>query len=104
MCYHLAIKENDISPSEAFLVGLFSTLDEAMDTPLDDLLDSITLSPNASFALIFGEGTLGHLLQQVKHFEKQEWAKLDTSHIARDDYTNSYQIALHTTQTACYQQ
>ncbi|MEN8169528.1 MAG: HDOD domain-containing protein [Pseudomonadota bacterium] len=101
MCRELAQKELTISSDEAFVVGLFSTLEEALETPLEDLLDSISLSPATAFALIFGEGPLGHLLRQVKHFEKEEWKKLDTHHIARDDYTNSYQNALRNIQTSC---
>ena len=94
MCRGLAEKEGKAIADEAFLVGLLSTLNEALDTPLEDLLDSLALSPDIAFALLFGEGALGHLLEQVKHFEKEEWAELDTTHIDRDDYDNSYQMAL----------
>lgn len=94
MCRALAEKKGNTSADEAFLVGLLSTLDEAMGTPLEDLFDSIALTPEIFFALLFGEGVLGHLLLQVKHFEKGEWAQLDTSQLGRDDYDYSYQLAL----------
>ncbi len=101
MCRALAEKEGSVSADEAFLVGLLSTLNEALETPLEDLLDSLALSTDIAFALLFDEGPLGHLLQQVRHFEKEEWTKLDTSHIARDDYTSSYQIALKNAPAEC---
>lgn len=94
MCRSLAQLETRLPADEAFLVGLLSTLNEALHTPMEDLLDSLALSPDIAFALLFGEGPLGHLLQQVKHFEKEEWGELDTSRIDRNDYANSYQLAL----------
>lgn len=94
MCQDLALKEKLPQISEAFLTGLLSNLEEAMNEPLDDLLDSLALSPDIAFALLFNEGSLGHLLQQVRHFENQEWNKLDTSLIAQDDYSSSYQAAV----------
>lgn len=94
MCRQLAKTDSSLPADEAFLVGLLSTLDEILETPLEDLLDSLALSPEIAFALLFHEGPLGHLLQQVKHYEKEEWSELDTSRIARDDYANSYQLAL----------
>jgi EAL and modified HD-GYP domain-containing signal transduction protein len=95
MCRDLAPAEPPLPADEAFLIGLLSTLDEALNTPMEDLLDSLALSPDIAFALLFAEGPLGHLLQQVKHFEKEEWSELDISELARDDYTSSYQSALH---------
>jgi EAL and modified HD-GYP domain-containing signal transduction protein len=92
MCRDLAQKEG--TTAEAFIVGLLSTLGDRLETPLEDLLDALALSPAIAFALLFNEGPLGHLLQQVKHIEKEEWSELDTSQIARDDYANSYQLAL----------
>jgi len=101
MCQGLAAKDGGSSGEEAFLVGLLSTLDEILETPLDDLLDSLALSPEIAFALHFGEGRLGHLLQQVKHFERGEWGQLDTSRLARDDYSHSYQLALRCAHVGC---
>ena len=64
-CQALARKEGETPPDEAFLVGLLSTLGEALETPLEDLLDTLALSPEIAFALLFAEGPLGQLLQQV---------------------------------------
>lgn len=94
MCRQLAKTDSRLPADEAFLVGLLSTLDEVLETPMADLLDSLALSPEIAFAMLFQEGPLGHLLQQVQHVEKEEWGKLDTSQIARDDYMNSFQSAL----------
>jgi EAL and modified HD-GYP domain-containing signal transduction protein len=95
MCSELAKKEGAASADEAFLVGLLSVLGEALERPLEDLLDSLALAPDIAFALLFDEGPLGHLLQQVRHFENKEWSARDTSHIAQEEYASSYQQALH---------
>jgi EAL and modified HD-GYP domain-containing signal transduction protein len=79
MCRQLAKTDSRLPADEAFLVGLLSTLDEVLETPMADLLDSMALSPEIAFALLFQEGPLGHLLQQVEHIEKEEWSGLDTS-------------------------
>jgi EAL and modified HD-GYP domain-containing signal transduction protein len=101
MCRDLAPAEPPLPADEAFLVGLLSTLDEALNTPMEDLLDSLALSPDIAFALLFAEGPLGQLLQQIKHFEKEEWSELDVSQLARADYTSSYQIALQSAESGC---
>jgi EAL and modified HD-GYP domain-containing signal transduction protein len=100
MCKDLARKDSGSSADEAFLVGLLSTLGDILETPLEDLLDSLALAPDIAFALLFTEGPLGHLLQQVRHVESQEWSELDTRHITRDDYANSYQMALQCAEAA----
>jgi EAL and modified HD-GYP domain-containing signal transduction protein len=93
MCRDLVLRSGTGSADEAFLVGLLSTLGDALETPLEGLLDSLALAPDIAFALLFAEGPLGHLLEQVKHIEKGEWNELDTSQLARDDYSSSYQAA-----------
>jgi EAL and modified HD-GYP domain-containing signal transduction protein len=100
MCRDLAPMETQLSADKAFLVGLLSCLDEALAMPMEELLDALALSPDIAFALLFAEGGLGHLLQQVKHFEQEEWNQLDTSHVDRDRYTSSYQLALQSLQAA----
>lgn len=95
MCRELAHKEGEGYADKAFLTGLLSDLEAQMGAPLENLLDSLALHPDIAFALLFGEGPLGNLLQQVKHFENQEWNELDTRLIAQDEYSSSYQAALH---------
>lgn len=93
MCREMA-RHHNAPPDAAYLVGLFSTLQEVMNEPLDDLLDSVTLDIDIAFALLFDEGPLGHILKQVRLCESGDWEALDTSEINIDDYKQSYQQAL----------
>ncbi len=94
MCRELALSDGVEYADKAFLVGLLSDLETQMETALEDLLDSLALHPDIAFALLFGEGPLGHLLQQVKYVENEQWSKLDTRHITQEGYTASYQSAM----------
>ncbi|MDH5785028.1 MAG: HDOD domain-containing protein [Chromatiales bacterium] len=62
-CRELARKAGNIDIESAFLVGLLADLGSEMEKPLEDLLDSLALSPDIAFALLFGEGALGELLE-----------------------------------------
>ncbi len=101
MCKELVGEDNADLSEKAFLCGLLSSLEETMQTPLETLFDSISLSPDITFALLYGEGPLGHLLRQVEHYEKKEWHELDTSKITRDAYSSCYQRALNNVLRAC---
>lgn len=82
----------------AFTVGLFSTLDAVMDTPMEDLLDTISLRTEIKFALLLKEGPLGDLLQQVLHYENGAWESLDTGKISIDSYRQAYLASLQWTE------
>jgi len=63
-------------PEQAFLVGLFSTLDALMDQPMEELVGGLPLSESAKAALIRGEGALGRLLTALRAYEGGEWSAL----------------------------
>jgi EAL and modified HD-GYP domain-containing signal transduction protein len=90
MCELLGSKIHGINPHQAFTVGLFSTLDAVMDTPMIELLDTISLSSPIKFALLDYEGELGELLKQVMHYERGEWSEINTEKLSRADYSQSY--------------
>lgn len=94
MCRDLALMSGSADADTAFLCGLLSTVHEVMAMPQEEVFDAITLSPAITFALLYGEGSLGHTLQQVTHLEQQEWQQLDTSQIPSDEYHSCYQNAL----------
>lgn len=91
MCELMAEKQrNKFIPEQAFTVGLFSTLDAVMDTPMEDLLDTISLNSQIKFALLNFEGPMGHLLKQVLRYEKGEWSELDIDGFSSTDFAMSY--------------
>lgn len=94
MCELLAHKMGDVAPGQAFTVGLFSTLDAVMDTPMVELLDNITLTSPIKFALLEREGALGDLLTQVISYEKGEWSHLNTATLSHTDYASCYLAAI----------
>ena len=91
MCELLAERSHQrIDPSQAFTVGLFSTLDALMDMSMDELMDSLTFNANIKLALTNGEGQLGHLLKQILHYEKGEWSELAINGFSSADYAMAY--------------
>lgn len=90
MCELLAERFGVTNPDMAFTVGLFSTLDAVMDTPMEELLDTISLNSEIKFALLSNEGLLGQLLRQVLRYEMGDWMKMDTAMAATQDYARAY--------------
>jgi EAL and modified HD-GYP domain-containing signal transduction protein len=91
MCELLAQKNSKtLDPEQAFTTGLFSTLDAVMDTPMEQLLDTISLNTNIKFALLNHEGPLGKLLLQALRYEKGEWSELDIDGFSSTDYAMAY--------------
>lgn len=91
MCELMAGKKHhELEPQQAFTVGLFSTLDAVMNTPMEELLDTISLSSPIKFALLDFEGPLGHLLRQVLRYEKGEWSALDIDGFGTTDFAMAY--------------
>ncbi|MCW8917413.1 MAG: HDOD domain-containing protein [Gammaproteobacteria bacterium] len=65
-CHNLALRGEKLCADQAFLTGLLSHMDEALETPMAELLDTLALTTDIAFALLFEEGPLGQLLQQVR--------------------------------------
>lgn len=63
----------DISISEAYLVGMFSTLGSLLDISLDEALGYIPVSNDLKIALLNKEGILGKLLELVVLYENADW-------------------------------
>jgi c-di-GMP-related signal transduction protein len=79
-CEQLARSANQGSPSDAFLMGMFSLLDALVDQPLDVALRSLDLKPEITGALL---GTappaafLPSLDQLVRAYEVGDWDQVD---------------------------
>jgi len=68
-----------ISQSEAYLMGMFSTLGTLMEVPLEDALRELSLSDEVKSALLTGEGKCGDLYHLVLCYEKADWSGM-TAH------------------------
>ncbi|HEU0282833.1 MAG TPA: hypothetical protein VFQ99_03550, partial [Gallionella sp.] len=60
----------------AFMVGVFSVLDILMETPLEKLLESVSLPQPVEQALLEREGRLGALLDLICATEQRDFAKV----------------------------
>jgi len=62
-----------ISKSEAYLLGMFSTLGKLMQIPLEEVLTQLPISDEIRNALISKEGRSGLLYQLIISYEKADW-------------------------------
>lgn len=65
-----------ISRSEAYLMGMFSTLGKLMQCPIEDILSQIPIGDEIKDALIKHEGRAGMLFDTVIAYENAEWKKM----------------------------
>jgi len=65
------------SASELFLTGMFSMLDVLIGRPLDEILDTIKVSPDIRTALTTGANRYGDLLNLALAYERAEWGEVD---------------------------
>lgn len=78
-----------------FAVGLFSTLDALMDSPLSTLIEKLPLSEEVKLALLEFAGPAGNALRDVLNYEKGDWVKLDASAIPVEVLARCYLDAIH---------
>ncbi|RYG00220.1 MAG: HDOD domain-containing protein, partial [Chitinophagaceae bacterium] len=82
MCELIANKFSGKTKTDGyFTVGLLSTLDAFMDTPLTTLLDSISLSKHINDAILNQLGSEGKVLEITTHYERGEWDKIDWEYL-----------------------
>lgn len=62
-----------ISRSEAYLLGMFSTLGKLMRVPLEDALEQLPISDDIKLALLKKEGRTGSLYKLILSYEKADW-------------------------------
>jgi len=68
----------NISKSEAYLIGMFSTLGILMEVSLEEALSEISVSNEIKFALIKQEGRCGILYKLILAYEKADWKNMKT--------------------------
>jgi len=63
----------EISKSEAYLMGMFSTLGSLLEVPLEDAISELSLSDAVKGALLRQEGRSGILYKLVQCYENADW-------------------------------
>ncbi len=71
-------KDMPISKSEAYLMGMFSTLNYLIDAPLEEILNEVPVAGEIRAALLHKEGRCGKLYELVLSYETADWAKITT--------------------------
>lgn len=69
-------KDLQLSKSEAYLMGMFSTLGLLMEVPLEAALAELPIADEIKEALITGEGKAGSLYRLVISYENADWAAM----------------------------
>lgn len=77
-CQELAqyVKNLPISKSEAYLMGMFSTLGLLMEVPLEAALAELPVAQEIKDGLITGDGKAGSLYRLVISYENADWAAM----------------------------
>lgn len=65
-----------ISKAEAYLLGMFSTLNHLIDAPMEEILSEIPVSEEIKTALLTREGRCGTLYELVLNYEIADWDKI----------------------------
>ena len=69
-------KDVPISRSDAYLMGMFSTLDYLIAAPLEEILNQVPISEEVKVALLSGEGRCGALYHLVRSYERADWKEI----------------------------
>lgn len=87
-------KSKELKPNNAFLIGLFSTLDALTGEPINKLISDMKLSETIEDALIYREGIGGTLINLVRAYENANWTKVDkyseTFRLSKNKLFNMY--------------
>lgn len=66
----------EINSSDAYLMGMFSTLEYMIDAPLEDILHEIPIVEAVKRGLIAKEGKVGMLYELILCYEKADWGEI----------------------------
>lgn len=84
MCELIASKIYQRSrPDSYFTVGLLSTLDAFLDTPLEELLRNLSLSEALNQAMLSYTGPEGQVLEIVQLHEQGHWQDIDWEYLTK---------------------
>lgn len=66
-----------ISSNEAYMMGMFSTLEYMVNSPLEEILNEIPIRYEIKDALLKQEGVCGLLYQLMLSYEKADWNRIN---------------------------
>lgn len=69
-------KNMPISKAEAYLLGMFSTLNYLIDAPMEELLAEVPVADEVKAALLRHEGRCGKLYDLVLSYEAADWEQI----------------------------
>ena len=90
MCELLCAAAGEQDTSSCFTVGLFSSLDLLMGTPLQELLAELPLAPVLVDALLERKGRLGDMLTCVEAYEHCDWQYASLKGLTSVDIRDAY--------------
>ena len=90
MCEMLGKSLGDKHAESYFLTGLLSILDAVMDIPMVQVVESLSLTPELSEALVNRKGKLGLVLGGVIATESGNWDQILQFGITPDEWRNIY--------------
>ncbi|BDF35670.1 diguanylate cyclase [Lachnospiraceae bacterium] len=67
------IKECPISKTDAYLIGMFSTLEYMVNATEEEILEEIPVNPEVKKALVSQEGTAGMIYRLLLAYEQADW-------------------------------
>lgn len=70
------IKGLEITKSDAYLMGMFSTIDALVDAPVEEVVQEIPVSDEVKKAIVSQEGVCGDLYKLVLSYEKADWKNI----------------------------
>ncbi len=92
-----ALKQDEYA-DDAYMVGMFSVFDSALDTALPRLLDMMHVAPRVKGALMRQKDVLGGILKLAQGYETGQWADVDAftkkTGIAPEQLTALYRQAV----------
>ena len=90
MCELLATQLHLPDKDTFFMVGLFSALDAMMDAPLEQVVESLPLTPDVVDALLNHEGQAGQALHCTLAYERGDWAEVGCAHAEENIIMQAY--------------
>lgn len=70
-------KDMPISKQEAYIMGMFSTLNYLIDAPMEEILAQIPIQEEVKDALLYHKGRCGMLYDLALSYERADWAQID---------------------------
>ena len=70
------LKNFTINMSDAYLMGMFSTLEYMIDASMAEILEDIPIVEEVKTALVTREGKAGRLFELILCYEKAEWVEI----------------------------